>query len=368
MFTSPHLKKINERIKVNGEDISDEDFLKTFKVVMMAITAHVSEGYSHPSFFEVLFAMAAVYFRNMRVDIAILETGLGGRLDATNVIDDPKLCIITRIDYDHTEILGDTIEKIATEKAGIIKKGVPVVIGETTPETRMVFEAIAGENHAPITFAEDNKQIISASTGSKGMEYHTKSFGILNGELNGSYQEKNANTILCAVQQLEALGYMHAAKCEANAKCKNREVRQAFAHVCDLTGLKGRWQKVSEAPLTICDTGHNVPGWIYLSQQLKAVKCDHMHIVFGMVDDKDIQGVMDLLPQNATYYFTKANNKRAVSENVLKLYGQGKNLIGEAYPDVKTAYQAAKAAADNNDFVFVGGSSYVVADLLKNCI
>jgi dihydrofolate synthase/folylpolyglutamate synthase len=311
--------------------------------------------------------MAFKYFAEMDVDIAVIEVGLGGRLDCTNIIT-PILSVITNIGMDHTQFLGTSIDQIAMEKAGIIKKGVPVVIGEATPETRMVFEAIAGENHAPITFAEDDNQIISASADAKGMEYHTKSFGILNGELNGSYQEKNANTILCAVQQLEALGYMHAAKCEANDKCKNREVRQAFAHVCDLTGLKGRWQKVSEAPLTICDTGHNVPGWIYLSQQLKAVKCDHMHIVFGMVDDKDIQGVMDLLPQNATYYFTKANNKRAVSENVLKLYGQGKNLIGEAYPDVKTAYQAAKAAADNNDFVFVGGSSYVVADLLKNCI
>jgi dihydrofolate synthase/folylpolyglutamate synthase len=148
----------------------------------------------------------------------------------------------------------------------------------------------------------------------------------------------------------------------------NREVSQGFQHVCNLTGLKGRWQKVNEAPLTICDTGHNVPGWVYLSEQLKAVQCNHMHIVFGMVDDKDIQGVLELLPKNATYYFTKANNKRAVSENVLKLYAQGLQLQGEAYIDVKTAYEAAKAAADNNDFVFVGGSSYVVADLLKNCI
>ena len=138
--------------------------------------------------------------------------------------------------------------------------------------------------------------------------------------------------------------------------------------MCSLTGLQGRWQKIGDAPLTICDTGHNVPGWIYLSEQLKSVKCDKMHIVFGMVDDKDIQGVMDLLPKNATYYFTKANNKRAVSENVLKLYAQGKGLEGESYPDVKTAYDAAKGAAQINDFVFVGGSSYVVAELVKNCI
>jgi dihydrofolate synthase/folylpolyglutamate synthase len=232
----------------------------------------------------------------------------------------------------------------------------------------MVFETVAVENHAPIVFAEDQNQIISASNSAAGFEYNTKDFGIIKGELGGSYQEKNTNTILCAVQQLEALGYMHACPCETNKPCMNREVRQGFLHVCNLTGLKGRWQKISEAPLTICDTGHNVPGWTYLSEQLKSVKCNHMHIVFGMVDDKDIQGVLALLPKNATYYFTKANNKRAVSENVLKLYAQTMELMGEAYPDVKSAYEAAKAAADNNDFVFVGGSSYVVADLLKNCI
>ena len=361
LYTSPHLVDFSERIRVNGQPISEAyvvDFVEKERSFFEPL---------HPSFFELTTAMAFKYFAEMDVDIAVIEVGLGGRLDCTNIIT-PILSIITNIGMDHTQFLGTSLEQIAMEKAGIIKKGVPVVIGETTPETRMVFEAIAGENQAPITFAEDVKQVISASTSARGMEYHTKSFGIIKGELNGSYQEKNANTILCAVQQLEAMGYMHAIKSEPHAQCQNREVRQAFAHVGDLTGLKGRWQKVGEAPLTICDTGHNVPGWMYLSQQLKSVKCNHMHIVFGMVDDKDIQGVMDLLPQNATYYFTKANNKRAVSENVLKLYGQGKNLNGEAYPDVKTAYEAAKAAADNNDFVFVGGSSYVVADLLKNCI
>ena len=269
---------------------------------------------------------------------------------------------------DHTQFLGNSLEQIAMEKAGIIKKGVPVVVGETTPETRMVFEAIAGENQAPITFAEDHKQIMSISEGPKGIEYNTRSFGVINGELNGIYQEKNTNTILCAVQQLEALGYMHAVKCQANTECQNREVRQAFLHVCSLTGLMGRWQKIGDAPLTICDTGHNVPGWQYLSKQLNNVICHHMHIVFGMVDDKDIHGVMELLPKNATYYFTKASTKRAVSENVLKLYAQGIGLEGESYVDVKSAYDAAKAAAGNDDFVFVGGSSYVVADLLKICI
>lgn len=361
LYTSPHLVDFSERIRVNGQPINEDyvvDFVENEKSFFEPLK---------PSFFELTTAMAFKYFAEMNVDIAVIEVGLGGRLDCTNIIS-PILSVITNIGLDHTQFLGTSLEQIAMEKAGIIKKDTPVVIGETTPETRMVFEAIAGEHNAPITFAEDHQQIISASATNKGIEYSTKSFGIVHGELSGLYQEKNANTILNAIQQLEDLGYMHPVKCQANTPCQNREVLKGFSHVCSLTGLQGRWQKISDAPLTICDTGHNVPGWIYLSQQLKSVKCDKMHIVFGMVDDKDIQGVMDLLPQNATYYFTKANNKRAVSENVLKLYAQGKGLQGESYPDVKSAYDAAKGAAQINDFVFVGGSSYVVAELLKNCI
>ena len=361
LYTSPHLVDFSERIRINGQPISEEyvvEFVEKHKPFFEPL---------QPSFFELTTAMAFKYFADMNVDIAVIEVGLGGRLDCTNIIT-PILSVITNIGLDHTQFLGTSLEQIAMEKAGIIKKNVPVVVGETTPETRMVFEAIAVENHAPIVFAEDTKQIISLSVGAKGIEYYTKNFGIISGELNGIYQEKNTNTVLCAIQQLENLGYMHAVKCQANATCQNREVQKGFSHVCSLTGLQGRWQKVCEAPLTICDTGHNVPGWKYLSEQLKNVKCDKMHIVFGMVDDKDIHGVMELLPKKATYYFTKANNKRAVSENVLKLYAQGIELEGESYPDVKSAYDAAKAAANSNDFVFVGGSSYVVAELLKNCI
>ena len=361
LYTSPHLVDFSERIRINGQPISEDyvvEFVEKHKPFFEPL---------QPSFFELTTAMAFKYFADMDVDIAVIEVGLGGRLDCTNIIT-PILSVITNIGLDHTQFLGTSLEQIAIEKAGIIKKDVPVVVGETTPETRMVFEAVAVENHAPIVFAEDQKQIISLSVGTKGIEYYTKSFGILSGELNGIYQEKNTNTILCAIQQLESLGYMHSVKCQANATCQNREVQKGFSHVCSLTGLRGRWQKVGEAPLTICDTGHNVPGWKYLSEQLNSVKCDKMHIVFGMVDDKDIHGVMELLPKKATYYFTKANNKRAVSENVLKLYAQGIELEGESYPDVKSAYEAAKAAANSNDFVFVGGSSYVVAELLKNCI
>ena len=361
LYTSPHLVDFSERIRVNGQPI-DEQYVVEFVEKHRAFFEPLA-----PSFFELTTAMAFQYFAEKNVDIAVIEVGLGGRLDCTNIIT-PILSVITNIGMDHMQFLGDSLEQIAMEKAGIIKPNVPVVIGEATPETRMVFEGMAKENNAPIVFAEDQQQVISTSTTHRGIDYFTKSFGKVRGELSGLYQKKNTNTILCAIQQLEKLGYMNPVKCEANVSCQNREVKKGFAHVCSLTGLKGRWQKVSEAPLTICDTGHNVPGWEYLSEQLKAVQCDKMHIVFGMVEDKDIHGVMELLPKNATYYFTKANNKRAVSENVLKLYAQGIGLEGESYPDVKSAYEAARLAAQFNDFVFVGGSSYVVADLLKNCI
>ena len=361
LYTSPHLVDFSERIRVNGQPIS-EDYVVNFVEQEKSFFEPL-----HPSFFELTTAMAFKYFADMKVDIAVIEVGLGGRLDCTNIIT-PILSVITNIGMDHMKFLGNSLEQIAMEKAGIIKNQVPVVIGETTPETRQIFDAVAAERNAPIVFAEDCNQIISTSFGTKKNNYYTKSFGIVSGELNGNYQERNTNTILCAVQQLEKMGYMHAVKCIANTPSQNNEVKQGFAHVCSLTGLKGRWQKLNDTPLTICDTGHNVPGWIYLSKQLKSIKCNRMHIVFGMVDDKDLQGVMELLPIKATYYFTKASTKRAVSENVLKLYAQNYGLDGESYPDVKTAYDAAKAAAGNDDFIFIGGSTYVVADLLKNCI
>ena len=361
LYTSPHLVDFSERIRINGQPISEEyviDFVEKEKFFFEPLS---------PSFFEVITAMAFKYFADMEVDIAVIEVGMGGRLDCTNIIT-PILSVITNIGLDHTQFLGTSLEQIAMEKAGIIKKGVPVVIGETTPETRMIFEAMAAEAGAPAVFAEDMKEVLSCKLTEKGMLYHTQHYGEITGELMGNYQKKNANTILCAVRQLEELGYMFPVSCISGNPSQNKEVSEGFKYVCDLTGLKGRWQIVNTAPMTVCDTGHNVPGWTYLSEQLKAVTCDHMHIVFGMVDDKDIAGVMALLPKEATYYFTKANNKRAVSENVLKIYAQELGLKGYSFPDVASAYEAAKETATEKDFVFIGGSSYVVADFLKNCI
>lgn len=361
LYTSPHLVDFSERIRVNGRPIPQEyviDFVENEKGFFAPLS---------PSFFEVVTAMAFKYFADRKVDIAVIEVGMGGRLDCTNIIT-PMLSVITNIALDHTQFLGNSLELIAVEKAGIIKQGVPVIIGETVPETRPVFEAMASSLKAPITFAEDQQEIISVGYSDKKMEYHTNNFGILQGELTGIYQEKNTNTVLCAVKMLERMGYLHGVSCSPNEICENREVREGFKSVCELTGLKGRWQVVSEMPLTICDTGHNLAGWQYLSRQIAEVPCHSKHIVFGMVEDKDVEGVLALLPKDATYYFTKADNKRAISESILKLYAQNAGLNGECYPDVETAYEAAKKNATNSDLVFIGGSSYIVADFLKNCI
>lgn len=361
LYTSPHLVDFSERIRINGRPIPEEyviDFVENEKSFFEPLK---------PTFFELVTAMAFKYFAEKEVDIAVIETGMGGRLDCTNIIT-PALSVITNIGLDHTQFLGTTLEQIAMEKAGIIKPHVPVVIGETTEETRQIFEVMAAEVAAPITYAEDTPEVVGCTPTTNGMLYHTVHDGVLEGELAGSYQEKNTNTILCAIRKLEEIGLMYPVTTMPDEPCKNREIREGFKNVCDLTGLMGRWQKVKERPLTICDTGHNVPGWTYLSEQLKTVPCRHRHIVFGMVDDKDIQGVLSLLPKDATYYFTKANNKRAVSEGVLKLYGTEFGLQGDTYPDVASAYEAAKKAATEKDFVFIGGSSYVVAEFLKNCI
>lgn len=359
LYTSPHLVDFDERIRINGQPIDHEyvaDFVQEGRSFFEPLT---------PSFFEVTTAMALKYFNDKRVDIAVIEVGLGGRLDCTNIIT-PILSVITNISYDHMQQLGNSLEQIAMEKAGIIKKGVPVVIGETTPETKGIFEAVARETKAPIVFAEDNPEVTSAQLTDNGMLYQTAHYGTIQGELMGLYQEKNANTILTAIRQLEEMGYMYRFKDDSKSEAKGKEIAEGFMTVCETTGLKGRWQVLSKEPLVICDTGHNVGGWEYLSQQISQVKCKKKHIVFGMVEDKDMEGVMALLPKDATYYFAKADNKRAVSETVLKYIGEQQGLTGEGYPTVAEAYHAAKKAAETDDFVFIGGSTYVVADLLKN--
>ena len=361
LYTSPHLVDFSERIRVNGHPI-DENYVISFVEKEKSFFEPL-----HPSFFEVTTAMAFKYFKDMEVDIAVIEVGLGGRLDCTNIIT-PILSVITNISLDHTKLLGSSLEQIAMEKAGIMKKGVPVVIGETTPETRMVFEAVAQETGAPVTFAEDHPEVISVGESDLGIRYTTAHYGLVYGELQGFCQEKNANTILTACRILEDEGYMYRFADDDNSETKGQEVAKGFKSVCEITGLRGRWQTVSESPRVICDTGHNVGGWQYISRQLSQVECRKMHIIFGLVDDKDMDGIMELLPKDAIYHFTKADTKRAVSENVLKIIGEQRGLYGESFPSVAEAWQNARKSCASDDFIFVGGSSYVVADFFKNCI
>ena len=332
LYTSPHLIDFRERIRVNGIPVSEEyviRFVEDFK--------HLNSKRIHPlspSFFELTTALAFKYFAEEKIDIAVIEVGLGGRLDCTNIIT-PILSVITNISFDHTQFLGNTLAQIASEKAGIIKHQVPVVIGETTKETRPVFENKAKEMDAPIFFAEEIDR-------SECDQYDF--------ELKGSYQKKNLRTILCAMKRLPFIHPEH--------------IQKGLTNVCKNTGLMGRWQTLSTNPLIICDTGHNVGGWKYLAPQIISVPCDRLHIVFGMVDDKDIRNVLSMLPKNAVYYFTQANNHRAIPAQQVGELAKEYGLSGNTYPTVAQAYEEAKSSASENDFIFIGGSSYIVADLL----
>ena len=332
LYTSPHLIDFRERIRVNGIPVSEEyviRFVEDFK--------HLNSKRIHPlspSFFELTTALAFKYFAEEQIDIAVIEVGLGGRLDCTNIIT-PILSVITNISFDHTQFLGNTLAQIASEKAGIIKHQVPVVIGETTKETRPVFENKAKEMDAPIFFAEEIDR-------SECDQYEF--------ELKGSYQKKNLRTILCA---MKILSFIHP-----------EHIQKGLTNVCKNTGLMGRWQTLSTNPLIICDTGHNVGGWKYLAPQISSVPCERLHIVFGMVDDKDIRNVLSMLPKNAVYYFTQANNHRAIPAQQVGELAKEYGLSGNTYPTVAQAYEEAKSSASENDFIFIGGSSYIVADLL----
>lgn len=348
LYTSPHIMDFRERIKINGECISKEyviEFVNQEKSLFEKI---------HPSFFEVTTALAFKYFAEQHVDYAIIEVGLGGRLDCTNIIT-PILSIITNISFDHTNFLGNTLEKIAKEKAGIIKQNIPVIIGETTNETKPVFKTCAETMNAEIIYADENDEIISFTMNEDGgITYNTRSFGIIQGELGGLYQKKNTNTILHAVRFLYN---QHIIK-------NTGSINNGFYNVCRLTGLIGRWQKIGSNPSVICDTGHNVGGWTYISRQLQVQKYNKLHIVFGMVNDKDVDGVMCLLPKNAHYYFTKPQSKRAIPEKNIQRKAMTHGLAGDCYNDVPSAYTAAKKMATPDDMIFIGGSSYIVSDLL----
>ena len=377
LYTSPHLVDFRERIRVNGKMISKKrvvEFVRTLSNSPLKgenfaakNSLPLREGWEGSfSFFELATALAFKYFEEQRVDFAVVEVGLGGRLDCTNIIT-PVLSIITNISFDHVQFLGDTLSKIASEKAGIIKPGVPVVIGENgSDDVKAVFADKAREVGAPITFAEDERTIQNSK-----FKIHRA--------LHGLCQEKNTRTILAAVKVLR----------EQGISISDEAVERGFAEVTSMTGLMGRWQILDKQPLTICDTGHNVGGMQYIAKQLEEVKSEKLrtkkgeadvtlHIVIGMVSDKDVDSVLALLPRDATYYFTQASVKRAMpaeelakrAQSVLSSSKESLPIAGEVerksstFIDVPSAYLAARQNASEDDIIFVGGSTFVVADLL----
>lgn len=355
LYTSPHLKDFRERIKINGEMIP-----KT-KVIQFVETYKSDFEIIQPSFFEMTVGMAFKYFSDEKVDIAIIETGMGGRLDSTNLIN-PELSIITNISYDHTQFLGDTLEKIAYEKAGIIKHEIPVVIGETHPETKTVFDLKAKEMNSSVYYADNEYFIDTYSYFQSNKQQYleivfnkatkTKSIKLCS-ELLGIYQLKNLKTVLTAIDVLKKIGY------KINQSC----IKNGIANVVTLTGLMGRWQIISKNPLTVCDTAHNENGIAEVLKQISISSFKNLHFVLGMVNDKEIDKVLNMLPKEAVYYFCKANIPRGLSEGILKEKAEKLGLKGESYKSVQKAVNAARKAANKDDMIYIGGSTFIVAEV-----
>lgn len=346
LYTSPHLVDFRERIRVNGKKISEEgvvNFINRYRAI---------EGLPYVSFFELTTIMAFDFFATEKVDFAVIEVGLGGRLDSTNIIS-PILSVITNISKDHVAQLGDSIAGIAAEKAGIIKSHIPVVIGEADDVTRPVFLDAAAKNESPIFFAP---KLHNYHTDDNGyMIYDETPVGPIVSALSGDCQPKNASTILTAVNCLRTL----------DIPISNDAVKEGFIKVVELTGLMGRWMKLRKSPDVICDTGHNTGGWEYLSKRLEKYG-DKLHMVIGFVNDKDVTSIMKMMPSKARYYFTRASIPRALEPSEVKKTAQKFGLKGECYGSVKDAYDAALENAASNDTIFVGGSTFIVADLLSS--
>ncbi len=351
LYTSPHLKDFRERIKINGRKIPEKyvcSFVNTYKNDFERIKL---------SFFEMATGLAFKYFSDNKVDIAVIETGLGGRLDSTNIIS-PVISVITNIGYDHNIFLGNTLEKIAAEKAGIIKNNIPVIIGETQQEIKSIFLKTAGNKNVPVYFADKiyslkNIKLKNTLTA----DVYKKDRMIIKSlvcPLAGIYQQKN---IVTAVQALETLK-------EKGCKIKISHTKKGISDVIKNTGLQGRWQTISNKTLTICDVGHNADGIRNVVAQIKLLKYEKLHFVFGAVNDKDINSILKLLPEAAAYYFCKPGIARGLDENILKTAAGRVGLKGEAYPSVKKAYQSARKSAGDKDMIFIGGSTFVVAEVI----
>lgn len=350
LYTSPHLKSFTERIRVNGAEVSQQfvvDFVNRIQPVIERVK---------PSFFEITVAMAFDYFVREQVDIAVIEVGLGGRLDSTNVIT-PELSLITNIGWDHTDLLGDTLEKIAAEKAGIIKKNVPVVVSEHQPGIADVFKSKAAVETAPLHFASDVYTVQLRD------EHGNILFDVLkNGKpaqkgialpLQGIYQQKNLAGVLQAVDILRQQGW----------KISEEQLLDGLTKVMSQTGLKGRWQKLGTNPLIVCDTGHNLDGVAQVVKQLQQLSYHQLFMVIGMVKDKDISGVLELLPKDANYYFCQASIPRALDAGILAEKARGIGLKGEVIANVNDAIHQARARASADDVIFIGGSTFIVAEI-----
>lgn len=351
LYTSPHLVDFRERIRING-DMIPEQAVADFVTIHRSFLDEIK-----PSFFETTMALAFAYFAEQQVDIAVIEVGLGGRLDSTNIIT-PILSVITNIGLDHTEFLGTTLPAIAAEKAGIIKPGVPVVIGETDPQTAPIFTAKACERGSKIIFADQQPKN-----------------PIVDCELKGQYQFKNLQTAYTALHAISRQSTDSRPTVVAPLSAIPEEaISEGFAHVCTLTGLRGRWEILRHQPLTICDTGHNSHGIRTYVDQLRALLTDgttnatrRLHIIYGMVSDKDVDTVLALLPREATYYFTAAATHRAIPADEMLRLGEQHQLYGHAFPSVAVALAAANENATNEDIIFIGGSNYVVGEALTYC-
>lgn len=351
LYTSPHLHDFRERIRVNGEMIPEENVVRFTERMMPGIAT------IQPSFFELTVAMAFEFFAEQEIDIAVIETGLGGRLDSTNIIS-PLLSLITNISYDHMNILGDSLQQIAFEKAGIIKPDTPVVISETQPESVRVFRDAADKRNAPIRFADQEYRVIHRQPGADALHLSVEYIPTGDVEpyvldLPGHYQEKNLIGVLAAMEILQLKGF----------PVPQETIRAALSHVKRLTGLGGRWEVIAQHPYTVLDVGHNEAGIRAIMEQLALVSYKALHIVTGFVKDKDVLSALRQLPPEATYYFTKAQIPRAMQENdLLKLAGEA-GLQGTAYPDVPSAYAAAKARAEKDDMILVCGSVFIVGEM-----
>jgi dihydrofolate synthase / folylpolyglutamate synthase len=353
LYTSPHLSDFRERIRVNGEMIG-EDTVIAFVERHMGIFEKLK-----PSFFEMTVAMAFDYFAQRNVDVAVVEVGLGGRLDSTNIIE-PVLSVITNIGHDHMDLLGNTPEKIAVEKAGIIKKSVPVVISETQQPVKEVFVSRAAETASPIMYADERfscfLDTIDNVRGERsyvitdhltGREYKGRT------PLIGDYQERNIRAVFCSVLNLPG-----------NFRISGENIRDGIRNVIRNTGLAGRWQILNTDPLIICDTAHNKEGLELVLGQLKKIPRSALHIILGFVNDKDLDSVLPLFPAEAKYYFTRASVPRALNEDILKSEALKFRLSGESYPDVRSAFDDAVRNAAKSDLIFIGGSTFVVAEVV----